>query len=858
MADLIYSPGISILIDSAIHGIIDVSEDIESCTVDLRENALHGVNVTLSNARRKYDGVFAPNDRITVRMKRLRWMQVFTGYLDTVPYYSVYPRPVSLSASCTIKVLKNFPWDAHSAKSVDLFNSRNPDNEQLPDGGMSRVITSLLTEVVRWPAERVHIGSVPTAWKNKFEAIYSAVSDQSDSHRDLLGVNPILSGQPISGLTPGGGAFASGGSTVDPLPVTSADEATTFTVNDIDVVLATIRQLESNNNYTAINRGDGQGDIASGAYQFVTSTWANYGGYRNAYQAPANVQDAKATESIRAILNQRGNRVINVPYSWYYPAVFRNPALLDQIPAANEGNRLTIRQYGQRWLGVYLAKYLEMKGRDPRQNGFFSGVTPAPVGPTIGAGSVRYPIPDGISQLISANSAWGGYTNGYIPQSALRYSRNTGMMHPVAGQAWDELVEEATRAGFDLRGSSYRDYAGQERLVSGMGVRVPGTSNHGWGLAIDINVLVPGSSNRKYPNYNNTQMYSTPEYAWLRANAYRFGFGHPTWAQQGGSKPEAWHWEFFAFENFRNGGTPGGTTGYNPFTNSQNVIPGGGADLFSLINFWVMDSPSDLAESETLTGYRALMNDVPIIQVIQNMVGAAGRHYCAAPNGDFISWFPDYWGEYGLAGRVDVELIELKDFTVSWSDDTLVTHQFVEGALDAGIVGPAPQGVQNVASQYLTKGIVTVDMAGLLNAITNIGSSEYPWMSDPAAFLQRFGARVRRDKVDTIAGGEREFWYAVNQFTHAWASQFSCSVPLTFMPELFPGMLLRIPAYGVQFYVVAVSHNVDMGSDAGFTTNAVVMAPSAMDGSGFYLFPKSTNFVQLGGPRGGGPVVRVR
>jgi len=33
---------------------------------------------------------------------------------------------------------------------------------------------------------------------------------------------------------------------------------------------------------------------------------------------------------------------------------------------------------------------------------------------------------------------------------------------------------------------------------------------------------------------------------WLTANAGRFGWVHPPWAQPGGSKPEPWHWEYGA------------------------------------------------------------------------------------------------------------------------------------------------------------------------------------------------------------------------------------------------------------------------------------------------------------------------
>jgi hypothetical protein len=30
----------------------------------------------------------------------------------------------------------------------------------------------------------------------------------------------------------------------------------------------------------------------------------------------------------------------------------------------------------------------------------------------------------------------------------------------------------------------------------------------------------------------------------MKANAGRFGFFHPAWAEPGGGKPEAWHWEY--------------------------------------------------------------------------------------------------------------------------------------------------------------------------------------------------------------------------------------------------------------------------------------------------------------------------
>jgi peptidoglycan hydrolase CwlO-like protein len=79
---------------------------------------------------------------------------------------------------------------------------------------------------------------------------------------------------------------------------------------------------------------------------------------------------------------------------------------------------------------------------------------------------------------------------------------------------------------------SYRSYSEQVSVYHrkpGLAA-VPGTSNHGWGLAVDL--------------CGGVERFGSEAYGWMQANAGRFGFFHPEWAQQGGSKPEAWHWEF--------------------------------------------------------------------------------------------------------------------------------------------------------------------------------------------------------------------------------------------------------------------------------------------------------------------------
>ena len=104
MSTLLYNPGIRISIDCRSTGtIIDVTEDIESGSLTLNENQMHSLNFTLSSRGGKYVGIFTPNDRVVVQMKRVTWMQTFSGYLNAVPYFSTFNRSVNLLASCTMK-----------------------------------------------------------------------------------------------------------------------------------------------------------------------------------------------------------------------------------------------------------------------------------------------------------------------------------------------------------------------------------------------------------------------------------------------------------------------------------------------------------------------------------------------------------------------------------------------------------------------------------------------------------------------------------------------------------------------------------------------------------------------------------
>jgi len=133
-------------------------------------------------------------------------------------------------------------------------------------------------------------------------------------------------------------------------------------------------------------------------------------------------------------------------------------------------------------------------------------------------------------------SSTAGYANGFVDESALcpLLLASGHRLQRDAAQAFAAM----TRAHQADTGEplcvtdSYRSYSEQVRVYAEKPslAAVPGTSNHGWGLALDL--------------CGGVESFSGAAHAWMQRNAGRFGWVHPAWAEPGGSRPEPWHWEF--------------------------------------------------------------------------------------------------------------------------------------------------------------------------------------------------------------------------------------------------------------------------------------------------------------------------
>ncbi len=130
--------------------------------------------------------------------------------------------------------------------------------------------------------------------------------------------------------------------------------------------------------------------------------------------------------------------------------------------------------------------------------------------------------------------AWGGWSNGRIPAETLcPVARGHALRcDAAAGYAALGRAYEAAFGRPLCITDSYRSIGAQAdafRRKPALAA-VPGTSNHGWGLAVDL--------------CGGVHVAGTPQWTWMTQHAGQFGFVNPDWARPGAEKPEPWHWEF--------------------------------------------------------------------------------------------------------------------------------------------------------------------------------------------------------------------------------------------------------------------------------------------------------------------------
>ena len=266
--------------------------------------------------------------------------------------------------------------------------------------------------------------------------------------------------------------------TLAPAP---AQQHVTVYPSQIAHILATIRYMESRGNYTL---GPNKGN-ASGAYQFIASTWDGHGGFAHANLAPPFIQDERAAIDVTRFLAQWNNDVSMIPVMWYYPRAARDLTLMDIVPVPSAGNILTVREYQQRWLGVWafisgrpvpqpvsFADAIMRLGVPPEPQSSAEGDTLARIAfPVLGPTRIAAPECDNAEDASTADAAAAGLCAANAP----------GIVFGVKLQPVLAVVDGIVTAVDDRAGSTISltitDESGRSYTMAGFNDDNPGTND---------------------------------------------------------------------------------------------------------------------------------------------------------------------------------------------------------------------------------------------------------------------------------------------------------------------------------------------------------------------------------------------
>lgn len=866
MKTLVYSPDVRVVVETSNGTQYDISRDIVRGQVIRKENSVSTLFVTLTNKPLKYlgtpryNGLFDRMDKIVCYMKGPRgWICVFTGYLDTVPYAQMWPGVVELEASCTLKRLIHTYWNPGLAASQQFFDqygmyaqhgimgtSQSPPS----DSGLGNMLADILNRVGGWQPQDILIQDFPLQFIAFLEANYQLIEMKNqtpvENFRRIL-----LSDDTSGGVGSSAGKYQSPAGVAASMPGPQGHGQPFYLT---EIVAATdlrsmgplSQDVANSQDLIAAGRA-GLGDRDSRqAWEMVGegpgTVWQTYAKFSDAAilivacalreTGMMNFGNAAVPESINFNSDGPGpftDSGVGMLHLQNWGTVYdeMNPRiaagmLLDRLKAIDWRNMdpataISLAKGGlpafeyQAFLAPAAAMVLAY--REAQQGGSSTtmgntssgGALNLPAAATSVASSVTSPsspiaapgtpVPDAqgaINYAISKQGSpyvWGGNGPGAfdcsgfvgaayasigvnIPRTTQAIAKMPGRVSPAQIQPGDLIVSPA-----------------QDHVVMAL--------TPGGGTIIEATTPIVHIA----PQYYNLASCTVIHVANASGNPAALFNPAATYG----------------------GGTPTGATGY-----TGNLLqPGVGSHSEPIARnlFSYMFEPGVFADeiSDQFTGEKAFINDQPLIQMIQAICKAGLRNFQSAPTGEFVAYYPDWFGLDGKRAILNLQDIECKNVTVSFSDKPLTTHVYVAG--DYTQMGES----QGDLGWLDTCGVVTVEDQWLYERLTAIAPSTTRNL-DAGTLLNRFGVRPYKEEYVLAGSHALEFLIAAHIFMLKWAEQYRTTIQLTFMPDLFPGMRINLAGKNLQVYVTEVVHDFDF--ESGFSTTAQIMAPSSANAAG--------------------------
>ena len=833
MRRLIYAPKAYIFIRSSNQGgvVYDVSADVTSGQVIQNLNDLSKATFTLRNRYRKWirdpdthQQIFLPMDMVTIWLQRVagRPIQVFTGYLDAVPYYQAYPGDAIFEASCTLKKLAfswfdpGLPFFRQWAISADGWQY-TPDGEainpkylkpdqalttkagsglpptakgipKINDAGFDALLGRFLVEVAGWGSDEVLISDLPKNLPKLAARLYADVNRQTEQDLSLL--------EEALGQTMGINGWV------------SPDAKTTQTTNGPAQNSAVVQML---------SRIRKRCDLAN--MPLLVCAFASYltTNFDDAYdEAVVDPKNGVTTQLYGLYAMSANGQTTPVPWRPGGTQIASEPSI-DGIGVSQIINDAeTATDIFCKRMNQHPALVKNAKNTQNLAN--IQVLAEAALGRSLDTGA----------DLQTAFTAVKQYCHAALI-STTPNSQPAGAIDP--GQlTWDDFLTGSQKGMItDAERQVIRNqYQKTKPWLSGILYRAKIVSPQ-------ITIVRPLSDR----NFTSISLYGPPS---AMAN-FLSTIKQDASIDTIDAIIDGHHYLFQAgVESNLNSTTnhnntmvvtqkdaPASTASPTNSGGTSTKSTGEALAAFSANSAFAAQFafPANQVESLFLTGNRALMNDVSCLDGVKQFCQASLRTFRSLPDGRFCAFYPDYFG----ATRQpywQIYNIEITNFGIQLNDEALATHVYVVGDTFAA------DGQISMEDKISTRGVATITQAFMLNSFIEAyhsTKSNKPLtqpslgrLVDAYSFLQHYGARPYEEDQPLIRNVFYEFLLAWQRFMQKWASQFATECTFTFQPEVMAGGLIKFPDHDIQMFCESVTHN--WSYTDGFTTSATMTAPS--------------------------------
>jgi cell wall-associated NlpC family hydrolase len=846
----VYSPDIYCYIATENNGVIDVSPDIIAAQVKRVENQASQASVSLNNSKGHYSfngkSIIQPMDKIIIYLSKIQTVKVFSGYVDTVPFLDLYPTTCDIQATCTLKRLLYTYWDPGLTGSqiiLDQTQYMGGGTTATGAGGTNSTSNSQTTTAATGtPAAGAVSGTAPAATGTTGAATTNTAAGSGKVSDSGLGAM-------LANLLVKVGGWPQDQVKIQDFP-TEFLKFSIATQTDPAAYATAVAQLQKmlgiDPSLYASASGD-SGALLQGQYSGnIPQTPGNYGGVNlNATQ----LHYADAIAGTGKAMNMTKQAVMIALMT----AMQESNLGLAGMTVAVDHDSLGLFQQRPS-VGAWGSAQDCMDPTISSQH-FFQALMKVPGWATMDPGAA--------AQAVQHSAFPGAYSKWQAMATALVNASSVGTSTPATpvsqgGTAPGSTVSNTTSgAGAPATGGTTQGAAPADKAIAFALAQVG--KPYVWGAkgpdSFDCSGLTWASwhaAGKEIGSSTSTQIgagtalpadnaATQPGDLWFPSQHVDSPGGHVCLvigpntvceAPQPGQNVHVTAMYSPAYANRRIDPTPGQPKGANDATPGSGGTGAGGSGgslpsfAYGLFNAMFMTDQFYDPDSDLLTGDRALINDQQLMQMVQAICSASLRNFQSSPDGDFVAYYPDYFGIHNNATVMALYDIEMINVKVTRSDLPMATHVFALGDTTNGNFG-GQYSAGILVAELSTQGVVTIDDSDIFQMLLGIDPKTNTDFS--ASYIyKRYGARPLTKQYPSISFQSLERFQAILLFMTQWAKQYETQVEVTFMPDLFPGMRIQLAGHNLFVYVSAVTHNIDRAH--GFTTTLTIMAPSTTSG----------------------------